>query len=370
VQLSVLSLLFVVAIGQGVFVCVYLLSARQREMWLANGLLAALIAVFVVMITHAIFSVQHLFGAYSHVARAIAILPLLVGPLLLQYLRSMLHGASLSRRSVLHLLPFGVALLVWAPSYLQSWQIPHTAFVSDAALPLYISVFALIKALHVCAYLFASYRLVARTEVEQPGQLLIPGLRRLTFWLGAGLASDAALFALEYFFPSMPVWSDAWGALVLSVFIYGLTLLSMRLPLGYRPQSLAAAPAGPAVQSASLLTPAEQARFLQALAASMEQDHAYRDGELSLAGLAARLALSAHELSQLINQNCGVNFQEYLNGFRVDALKAAMRDPDHAQASILDLALGAGFNSKSAMNRAFKKHTGMTPSEFRRPATA
>ena len=97
----------------------------------------------------------------------------------------------------------------------------------------------------------------------------------------------------------------------------------------------------------------------------MEHDHAYSDGELSLEQLAKRLALTPHELSQLINQSFGMNLSDYLNGYRVRALQTALRDPAHPTATVLELALAAGFNSKSSLNRVFKKHTGQTPSEYR-----
>lgn len=95
----------------------------------------------------------------------------------------------------------------------------------------------------------------------------------------------------------------------------------------------------------------------------------YRDGALTLEQLTHHLALTPHELSQLINQSFQMNLQEFLNGYRVAALQQALRDdtsrPADARRTILDLALGAGFNSKSSLNRVFKTHTGMTPTQFR-----
>jgi AraC-like DNA-binding protein len=139
-------------------------------------------------------------------------------------------------------------------------------------------------------------------------------------------------------------------------------LLAMRVPLGYKPQQ---EPEKPRYGGKRLSEP-DRSRFLAALTASMEQEYAYRDGELTLNSLAARLAMTGHELSQLINDACGVNFQDYLNRYRVEEIKSALRGGEQAEDGVLELALAAGFNSKSAFNRAFKKHTGVTPSEFRR----
>jgi AraC-like DNA-binding protein len=353
------------AMGQGLFLCFVLLSGKRDDMRVANRLLSALIIVFVLIIAHACLSLQGLFGTYPHAARAIATLPLLIGPLLLLYLRVILDDAAVTRRSLRHFAPFALALLAWMPYYLQSADAKLLSLQSQPQMALYLAVFGLIKALHVGAYLLASYRLVARAWRAHPEQELIRGLRRLTLLLSIGIAIDVAIFVIENFFPAFPMSSDTWGALVMIGFVYGLAHLAMRMPLDYQPAPLPEPEPPKARYEASLLTPEDSARYLLALSDCMERELAYRDGELTLEALASRVGMSAHELSQLVNQSCQMNFQEYLNNYRVKDLKAAMRDPQQSSASILDLGLAAGFNSKSSMNRAFKKHAGMTPSDFR-----
>ena len=43
-----------------------------------------------------------------------------------------------------------------------------------------------------------------------------------------------------------------------------------------------------------------------------------------------------------------------------------IRDPAQEQMTLLAIAHEVGFNSKSAFNTAFKKHTGTTPSQFKK----
>ena len=71
-------------------------------------------------------------------------------------------------------------------------------------------------------------------------------------------------------------------------------------------------------------------------------------------------------LSQIINDNWGVGFQEFLNSYRIKAAEVMLLDPAAGDRSILDVAYEAGFNSKSAFNAAFRRHRGTTPSEFRK----
>ena len=115
-----------------------------------------------------------------------------------------------------------------------------------------------------------------------------------------------------------------------------------------------------------LENPEQRAAYLTRLQESMTQEQLFRDGELKLEALAAHLALTVRELSQVVNDCCGANFQDYLNRLRVEALMSALRQPDNAGRSILELAVGCGFNSKTSLNRAFKKHLGMPPSDYRR----
>lgn len=357
-----ISLLLVLAIGQGLFLATSLLLGPDPVLRLPNRLLAALLLVLVAIIGHAWLGVNARFGDYPHLASAIATLPLLIGPLLWLYLRSLLQGATVSWQSMVHLLPFSLALLSWAPYYFQSpdWKLAQQAARSH--LPWYLAAFGALKALHLAGYLLASYRLIKRGTQVEPTQRLVRSLHRLTLWLGAGLAIDAALFAAEVLEWQTPVSSDLWGAVVLIGFVYGLAFYAMRLPLGYQhplPLPLERAPAQ------SLLSPVERTQFLQKLTDSMEQAQLFRDGALTLEQLAQHLALTPHELSQLINQSFQMNLQEFLNGYRVTALQQALREDTRASSTILDLALAAGFNSKSSLNRVFKAHTGMTPTQFR-----
>jgi len=111
----------------------------------------------------------------------------------------------------------------------------------------------------------------------------------------------------------------------------------------------------------------EDARLLEALRRTMEEDRAYREENCSIASLAARLGIPEYRLRRLINQRLGHrNFTAYINGYRLAETTAALADPTQARVPILTIALDAGFQSLGPFNRAFKAHTGKTPSEFRR----
>ena len=116
--------------------------------------------------------------------------------------------------------------------------------------------------------------------------------------------------------------------------------------------------------------PAEQ-RLADALRHAMVDERAYRTEELTVAALAARLAVPEYRLRRLINQRLGHrNFNAFVNGFRLDEARAALADPGKRDLPILTIALDAGFQSIGPFNRAFKAATGLTPGEFRREKLA
>ncbi len=99
----------------------------------------------------------------------------------------------------------------------------------------------------------------------------------------------------------------------------------------------------------------------------MTEARAYKDPELSVAGLAARLAVPEYRLRRHINRLLGHrNFNAFLNGYRLAEVKSALADPAQRHLPVLTLALEAGFGSIGPFNRAFKEATGRTPTDFRR----
>lgn len=96
----------------------------------------------------------------------------------------------------------------------------------------------------------------------------------------------------------------------------------------------------------------------------IEEEKIYRDENLSLSSVAERLNISANYLSQLVNKLSDFNFSDFINRYRVEEAKSSLIHPDFENYTITAIGLEAGFNSRSAFYSAFKKYTGLTPTEF------
>lgn len=95
----------------------------------------------------------------------------------------------------------------------------------------------------------------------------------------------------------------------------------------------------------------------------------YRDDDLTLYKLAAMLKVSSNHLSQVINSIEGRSFFDFINFHRIEAVKKNITLHTKKHLTILGIAYECGFNSKAAFHRAFKKFTGVTPTEYKRTIT-
>jgi AraC-like DNA-binding protein len=97
----------------------------------------------------------------------------------------------------------------------------------------------------------------------------------------------------------------------------------------------------------------------------MDAEQPWKDSELTLPQLAERIGSTPHKLSEVLNAQIGQTFYDFVNGYRVREVQRRIKEGEARRLKILALALDAGFASKSTFNQVFKKHTNLTPSDFR-----
>jgi len=91
----------------------------------------------------------------------------------------------------------------------------------------------------------------------------------------------------------------------------------------------------------------------------------FLDASLTMYDLSKHLNMPVRELSLLINHDLDQHFFDFINGYRVRQAMEILRDPDKKEYTVLEILYDVGFNSKSSFNTAFKKHTSLTPTEYR-----
>lgn len=99
----------------------------------------------------------------------------------------------------------------------------------------------------------------------------------------------------------------------------------------------------------------------------MKVDKIWNNDTLTLGDTAAMLKITQHQLSQLLNERLNMNFNTYVNSFRIDEAKRLLvNSPDK---TVLFIAYEVGFNSKSSFYESFTRLAGISPLEFRKTHT-
>ena len=87
----------------------------------------------------------------------------------------------------------------------------------------------------------------------------------------------------------------------------------------------------------------------------------YRDN-LSLDLLQKKLHISKYYISHIMNQKLGMGFNDYINSIRISNACRLLSETDDP---VSEISAAVGFNTVRTFNRAFVKHIGSSPREYR-----
>lgn len=293
-----------------------------------------------------------------------AAFPFLQGPFLLAYVVALVGMRQrFAGFDYLHLLPFAAFVLFMvllnglqglAPAAGDTTKLVNIFSASD--------VFAALLLLSVPVYI--AWSLVVMRRANQVLQSAAQSSRFRWIWAfiaGLGIVWIAAMAAAvldqqQLAQPHMIFW-----ALTLVVYVLGYLGLT-RTTVFTAPEFEALTQELQPKYQKSGLKPDDAKRIYDELVAHVDSEQAYLDAELSLTALARSLGVSTNHVSQVINEFDQGNFHDFMNKRRVD--EACRRLQASQDTNLLELAMDVGFNSKSSFNRAFRKFTGSTPSEY------
>lgn len=364
----------VIGILQSLITGLALVTAQVKHK-IPHQLLAGLFLTFAVITTGTILNGSGLIFDVPHLAQLHTPFRFLIGPLLWWYCCAASNSEfSLTKTAGWHLLPFlldGVGLL---PFYLLE-EPAKVAYLTQA-----LNTFPVewrwrlgLVGLHLGMYLVVSVRAINRIQGE--GVFQVPLLVEPKLLTGVfGGIWVLALIRLGFYFS---LGSSLFIPALFSIFLCGASIMALRKSLHSEPVVMDVPQSEPDIPVSipeppsprylrSTLTVEESQIALHRLRRLMEYDKPFLDSTLTLAALAERVGLPAHHLSQVINEQCGQNFADFVNSYRIEEAKRRLHDPHFAHYSILAISEDSGFHSKSTFNTAFKKHTGLTPSEFRK----
>jgi len=112
------------------------------------------------------------------------------------------------------------------------------------------------------------------------------------------------------------------------------------------------------------LTAEKKQEYLAKLESIFIAKELFLKKDLVIRDIAEETGISVHHLSNLINSEFNLHFQDYVNLKRIEYFKEKINDPDWKDLSLEGMAWGSGFKSRTTCFRAFIKHTGKSPSEY------
>jgi AraC-like DNA-binding protein len=383
---------------QGVLLAAVLVAQLANRT--ANRLLAALILSFALYLGSSVYYGADLVAAYPHFFGISYPLPWVFGPLVYLYSKAASDRAwRIERRDLAHFLPFALTTLSALPYFMMRGAEKVAAYdrLMAGHVPARIALIEPTKYLSGIAYSVATivYLRGHRRRIEESYSNIARVNLRWLLWLAGGAAGVWIIATLLKVTDFDQRLREDHVSLAMAVMVYGIGFMGLRQPEVFRyetaempipempipempiPRVPVASPQ-PADEPVPVtnryersgLSDEEAAELERSLLAVMERDAPWKNSELTLADLAAMLGSTPHKLSEVLNARVGRTFYDFVNGYRVREVQRRIEAGDAQRLKMLAIALDAGFASKSTFNDAFKRHTSVTPSSFRKSVGA
>ena len=354
----------------------------QRANRTANLLLGGLMAAFTIYLGSSVYYASGLFREYPHFFGVSYLTPWMFGPLVYLYaLAASDRSWRFHRRHSVHFLPVAVVFVVMSPWYFMSGAEKVALYDRLIAgdVPARMRAIDPTKYISGIGYSIATvlYLRGHRRHIEENYSNVARVNLRWLMWL-SGAAGAIWLLATTLRISDVGQrLRDDHISLAIAVLVYAIGYLGLRQPEVFRYQTAEFAiptrverPPTQAIAEAtryerSGLTDDEAQQLERSLRRVMETEQPWKDSELTLPELAARLDTTPHKLSEVLNSQAGQTFYDFVNGYRVREVQRRIEAGEARRLKMLALAMDAGFASKSTFNQVFKKHTSFTPSDFR-----
>lgn len=367
------ALIFILGIGivQAVLLTAVLLS--RKKIHSSHIFINTYIAIILVQLVFKLISKLWLLESWLQAYLISYFLPFLYGPILvlfaLSYTREQFKWKP---QYALHFVPFFVYLSFYFFANPQLYPPPVMMFLLHPTTRLVLQLISLLT------YHLIVFGMVARkknaNKLQLTGQSFLKKFSFISF--AVTVCISVTLFFLYINYPNYQ--EVRWVFSLLTLFIYWLSYETFKTPTLFKvihgnanvSERLPVIPPlvphrKPVKYYNSGLKAEEVERISAALAKNMDVDKIYLDAELTVEKLSKIISCLKHNLSQVLNQQYHVSFNEFMNQKRVAEARKCLSDPNYNHLKIASIAYDCGFNSLSSFNSVFKKLEGLTPSQFR-----
>ena len=301
-------------------------------------------------------------------------MPLLYGPLLYLYTRSLTKPEIISTKVLLHFVPFVLGIIALFPFWMLSFKQRIEVYQNEGqSFKVLLWLFLISFLVSGITYSVLSVKAIAAhkknieanfSDIEKINlkwlQYLVAGLSAI--WIIVIFGTDQQIFIAVVLFI---IFKGYFGIKQVGIFTnIPIVPADAADEIEFNETDDAITITPKVKYDKSELSQEQLTSIHKDLVALMNTRKLFLIPEVTLADVAKELEVHPNILSQVVNRMEQKNFFDYINSKRVVAFKNKIADNKNKDFTLLALAYECGFNSKTSFNRNFKKITGISPTEF------
>jgi len=374
-------ILFYLGAVQGILLTLFLFSIKVNK--ISNRLLGLLTLFWALVLIQFSIEMQGIMDEFPHLFRTISTLVFTLFPLQYLYVKYLLYDLKKFRKAdLLHFAPAIINILIAWDFYFLSgpekleWINNKSIFYNIAEIVgnEVIAAQGIVYSILIFIRL-SKYKKEIENYESNVAETILFALYRSSILILIAWIIGAVAVNLELF--DIPVNANLfiYVYLIIVLVIYITSYVVIKTPEVFKLDEnkmrvvfLNSHRAENEIENADIKTITENKPEIEALDIGlnnlMEEQKLYLEPDLNLLQLAEKVQLSRNQLSYIINQQHQMNFNEFVNSYRVKEVQRLMLDPTNKHLKLMSLAYDAGFNSKASFNRIFKQMTDMTPSQY------
>lgn len=286
----------------------------------------------------------------------------LYGGLFYLYLKSIVTKKSISKKDIIHFLPFISTLILHSGYYFLKPSIKFQVFMEKKSLDYVIHVpyFEQLLVLILIIYtiiIYIKFRNTFKDDKDMNTWV------RYTIIAFSGFTFSFIVYEVLMLTQVLKVEHDYIITIFSAIFIGIVTYLVSIYPAIFNGKSIKEII--PFIKYKKTgLSKEESLKLKSKLKEIIESDKPYLNCDLRLIHLAEMLGIPRHHTSQIINEHFNTNFFDFINQYRVlESERLLKLETQHY--TMESIAYQSGFNNKVSFYKAFKKFNGVTPTLYR-----
>ncbi len=348
----------------GIFVSI-MLTLRKKSDRPTKWIISVYVLLHSLFILHISLFLSNYSYKIPHSLYVTACFSFLYGPLLYFYFKKVIENYKLRHIDLLHLVPSLILFLYMLPFYfLSAEEKLGLMYNRDEHLQPITAAIILLKTISLVAYGYFVYKIYQNSR-DTNSKKTATSLK----WRKS-LVIINSTYVISYIF---------YGVIVLRLIDYQvlihpqvIIMSLLVLYIGYSAYVMPNALDGnfsilenmmPKYKKSGL-TKSYSIELRDQIATVMQRDKFYKESDVSLDRLAERVGTSRHNASQVINEHFGTSFFDLINAYRIEEAKELLASNAYKDITIQEIAFEVGYNNKVTFNKAFKKATSLTPTQY------